>query len=340
MASAQIKWGRTIAVLAGVLVLSACGGGSSAESGSAPGDASGGGEDVTVAVQYGALFFPYHSALKGVVDNHAAELGGVTIIDGDSAQDTAKELSNVQNHLTRNPDCLLVIPVDFKSPAAAEAADAAGVPFVSFDQKAGGPIDAFVGYDQTQAGEVLGQFVVDQYKALGKPTIKLLYLRGIPGHPADTSRDAGLKKVLADNGLDETKVEIFEQATDFDRAKSESAATTLLTQNPDIDVMVGNNDDITLGAQAAADKLGIATGPAGTLHMVGVDGIPEMLSKIADGTIDATGFQNPIPEAKAALDACVAAARGEQVSDNVMKFTLLTQDKAAETLAEVGKVYQ
>ena len=105
--------------------------------------------------------------------------------------------------------------------------------------------------------------------------------------------------------------------------------------------MVGNNDDITLGAQAAADKLGIATGPAGTLHMVGVGRHPrDAQQDRRDGTIDATGFQNPIPEAEAALDACVAAARGEKVSDNVMKFTLLTQDKAAETLAEVGKVYQ
>ena len=180
---------------------------------------------MTVAVQYGALFFPYHSALKGIVDKPCR---GARWRDDHrwrfSAGHREGTVERTETISRRNPDCLLVIPVDFKSPAAAEAADAAGVPFVSFDQKAGGPIDAFVGYDQTQAGEVLGQFVVDQYKALGKPKIKLLYLRGIPGHPADTSRDAGLKKVLADNGLDETKVEIFEQATDFDRAKSESAA--------------------------------------------------------------------------------------------------------------------
>ena len=297
-------------------------------------------DDLLIAVEYGALFFPYHTALKGIVDNHAEELGGIRIIDGDSAQDTRKELDNVENFILRRPDCILLIPVDFTSPAAAEAANARGIPFVSFDQHAGGPIDAFVGYDQDQAGEVLGQFVVDQYNEIGKDKIKLMYLRGIIGHPADTSRDSGLKKVLDEAGLGPDQIEIIEQATDFDRAKAESVATSILTQHPDVDVVVGNNDDIILGVLAAAEARGIGTGPDSNMHMIGVDGIPEMLQVIADGRVDATAFQNPIPEAKKALETCVAAAKGESVSDDVLKFTLLTQDGAAAAFEEVGPVYK
>jgi inositol transport system substrate-binding protein len=297
-------------------------------------------DKVLIAVEYGALFFPYHTALKGILDKHAQELGGIDVIDGDSAQDTGKELNNVENFLLRKPDCLVLMPVDFQSPAAAETADKAKVPFVSMDMKAGGPITAFVGYDQTQGGEVTGQFIIDEYKAIGKPKIKFMYLRGIVGHPADTARDAGMKKTLAAAGLGPDKVEIIEQATDFNRAKAESVATSILTEHPDIDVAVGNNDDIILGALAAAQARNISTGPKGQMHMIGVDGIPEMLQAIADGKVDATAFQNPIPEAQKALETCVALAKGEKATGETLKFSRLTQERAADTLKVVEPIYK
>lgn len=294
---------------------------------------------IKVAVEYGALFFPYHSAIKGIIDAHAKKLG-IKIISGDSNQKTTTELNNVQNFLVQKPDCLLLMPVDYTSPAAAEASNGGKVPMVSLDMKAAGPIKSFVGYNQIQGGAVMGKFVVDTYKKLKKKTIKLMYLRGIPGHPADVARDKGFKATLAAAGLDSTKVKIFEQATDFDRAKAEAAATTLLQQNPDMDIVAGMNDDIILGATAAAKAANIKTGPKGTLHSVGVDGIPEMLKDIADGTVDATAFQNPIPEAKAGLDACVAIAKGQTVKEKVLKFTLVTIATAAKSLAAVLPIYK
>ena len=105
----------------------------------------------------------------------AKEIGGVSIIEGDSNNDTGTELANVQNLLSQNPDCMLLIPVGTASSAPAEAAQAANVPVVSFDQKAAGTAKAFVGYDQLQSGDLLGQFIVDQYKALNKPKIKVKF---------------------------------------------------------------------------------------------------------------------------------------------------------------------
>jgi len=77
------------------------------------------GKDLVIAVEYGALFFPFQSGIKKALDRHAKELGGITIIEGDSAQNARKELDNVENFILRKPDCILLIPVDFKSPAAA-----------------------------------------------------------------------------------------------------------------------------------------------------------------------------------------------------------------------------
>jgi ribose transport system substrate-binding protein len=206
--------------------------------------------------------------------------------------------------------------------------------------RAGGPISAFVGYDQNQGGEILAQFVIDEYKKIGKPRMQLMYLRGIIGHPTEAARDIGLKNALKAAGMGPEKIEVTEQATDFDRAKAESVATSIFTQHPDTDVVVGLNDDIILGAKAAADARGISTGPNSHLHMIGVDGIPEMLQAIIAGKVDATAFQNPIPEAKKGLDACIAFAKGQKPSDETLKFQMLTQDHAEEVFKQVGAIYK
>jgi ABC-type sugar transport system substrate-binding protein len=105
-------------------------------------------------------------------------------------------------------------------------------------------------------------------------------------------------------------------------------------------VAVGNNDDIILGALAAAQARNISTGPKGQMHMIGVDGIPEMLQAIADGKVDATAFQNPIPEAQKALETCVALAKGEKATGETLKFSRLTQERAADTLKVVEPIYK
>ena len=343
MSTSLSKRGKGIAVCVGAaMLLAACGTSSttsSSSAGASSGSAAGGSEDITVAVEYGGLKFPYHSALKAGITAKAAELGGITIIEGDSNGDTGTELTNIQNLLSRSPDCLLLIPVSNSSSAAAEAADAAKVPVVSFDQEAAGPTAAFVGYDQLQSGTLLGEFVVDQYKAIGKPLIKVIYLRGLIGQAADTSRNEGMKKALADAGLDESKVQIIEQAADYDRSKAQSITNDLLTQNPDVDVIVANNDDMMLGAYSAAEALTKDTGPKGTLHLSGIDGVPEALQLISDGKVDATIFQDPVVEANTALPVCVAAARGETVSNKVLEFKTVEQANAAEALASVQSVY-
>ncbi|GAA1809486.1 sugar ABC transporter substrate-binding protein [Planosporangium flavigriseum] len=324
---------KSVGVMSLAVALAACGS-------SSGGTAAGGGKRVKLAVEYGALSFPYHSALKLLVHAKAKELGGVSIIEGDSNNDTGTELANVQNLLSQNPDCMLLIPVGNASSAPAEAAQGANVPVVSFDQKAAGPAKAFVGYNQLQSGDLLGQFIVDQYKALNKPKIKVIYIRGIIGHVADTARNQGLKATLQKAGLDKDKVGIIEQSADFDRAKAESITNNLMRQHPDTDIIVANNDDMLLGAYSATQTLKLPTGPGTPLHLAGVDGVPEALKLIGEGKIDATMFQDPVAEANTAVTTCVAAAKGEAVSDTVLSFRQVTKADAAAALDSVKSLYK
>jgi ABC-type sugar transport system substrate-binding protein len=295
--------------------------------------------NLVIGVEYGGLLFPYHAALKRVFVKHAQDLGGIKLIEGDSANDSGTEMNNVENIIQQKPDCFLLFAVDFKSPAAAEALAKAGIPVVAYDVHAAGPITNYVSYDQTQAGQLLAQFVIDEYKKIGKPKIKVIYLRGKLGNPGDVPRNEGFKKALADAGMGPDKVELLEQYADWDRAKAESIARDYLSQNPDVDVVIGLNDDLVLGAKAAAEALKIPTGPNSHLHLMGVDGIPEAAQDISDGTVDASAAMEPIPEANKALDNCVALAKGQKIESETIKFVKLTQTGAEKHLKENSWVY-
>jgi ABC-type sugar transport system substrate-binding protein len=71
-----------------------------------------------------------------------------------------------------------------------------------------------------------------------------------------------------------------------------------------------------------------------------VDGVPEALKLIAEGKMDATMFQDPVAEANTALSACVATAKGEAVSDNVLSFKQVSKADAPAALDSVKSVYK
>jgi ribose transport system substrate-binding protein len=334
---------RASAAVAAVAVVAlgvaACGSDSSS-SGGASSSGGGSGDAVKIGVTYGGLKFPYHSALKVGIDQQAKELGNVKIVEADSNGDTNTELSNVQNLLQQQINCLLLLPVSSTSQGPVDAATGSNLPVVAYDQKAPGKITSFVGYNQFESGQLLGQFVIDQYKALGQPTAKAIYIRGVAGQEADTQRNLGLRDQIKKAGLAD-KIQIIQQAADYDRGKAESVARDLLGQHKDAHILVANNDDMILGAYAAAQALNIKTGPEGTLHLSGVDGLPETLNLISQKKIDATIAQNPLPEAKQALQACVNAARGKSIpSQTVLKFTYVKPDMASDFLAQVKAAYK
>lgn len=123
----------------------------------------------------------------------SGQVSEVTVINHDT--DAAGQLTDIRDLIAKGVDAIILNPndPDALNPAIDEAI-AAGIPFIA--------VDAFVtaegaynlSNDQVEYAYLGAKALFEQ---MGK-TGAVVYMRGIAGHPADTDRDTGFKKALAE----------------------------------------------------------------------------------------------------------------------------------------------
>ena len=289
-----------------------------------------------LGVSYQNLAFPYVAAMQKAIQNAAKDVG-VKIIETDAYNDTNKELANVENMLAQNIDLLLFEAASLEaSVASIEASNKAGVPVVQFNGLAkGGEYITFVGSNQIESGELLGEWLLQLYDQLGKDKLTGVYLRGVAGQITDIARSDGVQKTLEAAGMQD-KFEFVEQHADYDRGKGQSVTESILSKSQDYDFIIANNDDMILGALVVVKELGLI----GKIHMCGVDGLPEALEAIKAGELDATVFQNPEGQAAGGLVVAVQYLEGQTFPIEILiPFELVTSENVDKIMEVANRVY-
>lgn len=289
-----------------------------------------------IGVSYQALRFPFVAALQRAAQARAAQLG-VELVEADAGNDVAAELANVESLLRQKIDCLAFEATSLDaSSASIDAANRAGVPVVQFNGRAnGGSSLVFVGSEQSQSGDLLGQWLATLLRASGKEKLSGIYLRGVAGQVTDTARSDALRARLEREGAS-AKLELFEQFADYDRARGQSVTESLLAAHPDVDFIAANNDDMILGALEAVEARGLG----GRIALAGVDGLPETLERIAEGRITATVFQDPEAQGAGAVQACADHLAGKPLPPEILiPFELIEGGNAAAAVERARRVY-
>ncbi len=106
---------------------------------------------------------PYRVAGVKAAEAWAKARPGVELIVADGRRDSAKQLADVEDLLTRKIDILVIAPNDANAiaPIAARAR-AAGIPIVTFDRKLAVPPDmiaAHIGSDNVEMGRIAARFI-------------------------------------------------------------------------------------------------------------------------------------------------------------------------------------
>jgi ribose transport system substrate-binding protein len=161
-------------------------------------------------------------------------------------------------------------------------------------------ITTYVGTDNAAGGR-LG---ADAMAALVGRAGRVAVITGIPGDVGSGRRAAGFKE--GNRGRFDLVATV---AADFDREKARRAAADLLRSEPGIDGFFAVNDLMALGVTDAVR----AAGKQGEVKVVGFDGIPQALTAIARGSLSATVAQYPYTMGQLAIEACLAARRGDTV---------------------------
>lgn len=262
--------------------------------------------------------------MKDGMDEYAKSLGSeVEVTYVDAKEDTAKQLSQVENFISQGVNAIVVVPVNTEAtePITAACQDAK-VPLVYVNRLPGNLPDdvVFVGSESIDAGIFQMEYIAEKLGGKGNVVIMM----GKLDNEAAIMRTEGVKQVAAK--YPDINI-IFEQTANWSREEGMSLMENWLATGKQIDAVASNNDDMALGALKAIE----AAGKLGQIVVGGVDCTPDALAELEAGKLDCTVFQDAAGQGGGAIDVAYKLAKGEKVENRVwIPFQLVTPENYKE----------
>jgi len=255
-----------------------------------------------MAVVVSTLNNPWFVVLKDAAAARARDLGyEVDVFD--SQNSPATESAHFDTIIDGKYGAILFNPTDAEgSIASVKRAQAAGIPTFCMDRELASNEVAVsqILSDNFSGCVALGEYFVE--KLQGKGTyVELLGLLGDNNTP---NRSNGFHSVV-DNYPDLKMV--AQQSADFDRTRAMEVMESLLQAHPDIDAVFCGNDAMAMGAYRA-----LVTAGKTDVLVFGFDGAKDVINKIREQEIAATGMQFPKRMAALAAESADQYLRGKR----------------------------
>ena len=293
-------------------------------------EAAGGVEDVeaegdAAGLKIGATYYSLQNEFTMRMDNQAkkwAEANGVEYTGYDGNYDAATQLTQVETMIEDGVDAIVLNPQDADACAACvDAAVAAGIPIVGVNTMVNSDkLTSYCGSQDVSAGEDIMQYMIDY---IGNDEFNIVVIEGPMGQSAQLQRWEGINNILADH----PNIKILAVDTaNWSRSEAMTLMETwLTTYGDDINAVIGENDEMALGAREAIKAAGK------DIPCIGIDGITDAVTAVENGDMIASDFQNAEGQIEGALNAAVAAVNGEEVEKEVwIPFEMITPDNYEE----------
>ncbi len=189
----------------------------------------------------------YVAEVAGIKDE--AEKQGYEVRIVSANNDSDAQVNQVNDLLTQQIGALIFTSQDSTAAAAGvRAANQADVPVVAVDQRpesGEGDLATYIATDSVKAAYELCTWMFDQNGNKGQ----LAILHGVLGSTAEIQRTEGCEKALAENPDVEV---VAEETANWDETEAFKATQNILTANPDLDMVFGESDAMSMGAAKAA----------------------------------------------------------------------------------------
>lgn len=253
-----------------------------------------------IGMSFQELNNPYFVSMQEALKAAAASIGADVVVT-DAGHDIAKQISDVEDMLQQKIDILLLNPTDSAGiEAAVQAAKAQNVVVVAVDANANGPVDTFVGSKNRDAGYMSCKYLGEKLGGKGEVAI----LDGIPVVPI-LQRVEGCKAAFGE--FPDIKL-VDTQNGRQDRSVALGVVENMIQSHPNLAGIFSVNDGGAMGALAAIQ------GSGRDIKLTSVDGAPEAVKAIADGTpfIETTA-QFPRDQVRVGLGMALAHKWGARV---------------------------
>ncbi len=232
---------------------------------------------------------------SGALKEHPAVKDGtvkLTIFDGN--YDALTQNNQFDTMVTQHYDGAIFVPIDIQAGAeAVNKAAAANIPVVGSNTRVNSDkLLSYIGSNDVIAGEMEADAVIKGIGGKGNVVI----LEGPIGQSAQIERRKGNENALAKN----TGVKVLEMKTaNWSRAEALSLMENWLTAHPgQINGIIGQNDEMALGAIAAVKAKGIEPK---SMPTAGIDGVTDAILAVKRGDMVSI-LQDARAQAQGALD--------------------------------------
>jgi ABC-type sugar transport system substrate-binding protein len=274
---------------------------------------------------------PFHlGEVEGAKE--AARRNGFDLIVTSGEGDVNKQIQAVENLINQGVDAISVNFIDAGAfgPTMAKA-KAAGIPIICLHSKPEG-CAATLGFDERYTGKIVGEYAAELLKQRynGEVKGKVANLQGLLGQGLNTDRSGGFTDVMAQYpGV----TVVAQEPTSWDPTKAVSITENWMTAYPDLDLIYGNSDSLTVPAATVVDR----AGKKDQVMLVSVDGTEAGLEAVRDGVMKSTVLLAPQYSGfwKAYFPYLVATKKNT-TSDILIQGVLVTSDnvKPAMQLAD------
>lgn len=259
-------------------------------------------DPIKVGVSFQEMNNEYFVVMNKALQEAVASVGGELYVT-DAAHDVVKQFNDIEDLVSRDIKILILNPTDSEGVRnAVEYAKEAGVVVVSVDAQAAGPLDAFVGSKNYDAGLLSCQALAKEIGEKGDVAI----LDGIPVVPI-LERVSGCKDALAK--YPDIKV-VDMQNGKQDRTIAMGVTENMLQSNPNLKGIFSVNDGGAMGVLAAIEASGK------DIILTSVDGSPEAIDAILEGTpFKATAAQYPRDQVRIGFGIALAKYWGATIPE-------------------------
>lgn len=310
------------ALTLGALSLSACSDQSSSGSGSGSGAANG---PIGVSLIVKTTTNPYFVSMEDAAKAQAAKDGvTLTLAAGKKDGDATTQIQAIEDAISRGDKGILITPTDDTVNSAIAKARKAGLLVIALDTapNPANAVDITLATDNRAAGVAIGKYAAAKLDGK-KAVIGLVDLFSNQVATVDYDRDQGFLKGMGielndpnKNG-DEAKTGKYtggkggdyeiagSQASNGDQADGRTAMETLLSKNPNINLVYAINEPAGYGAYQALQ----AAGKEKDAMIVTIDGGCTGVKEVSQGIFGATSQQYPSKMAQLGMDAIVKLAK-------------------------------
>ena len=270
---------------------------------------------VTIGMMLSDTANQFFVTMYEAAQEKAKELG-VEVIVLDAANDAAKDVSNMEDLLSRGVDAILYNPVDSDAaPAVVELANKAGVPVITIDRSSnGGEVVSHIASDNVFGGKIAGEYIISLLPDGGE----IAEIQGQAG--ASAAKDRGEGFHLAVDTIENIKV-VSSQIGNWDRTQALSIMENVMLANPDVKAVFCHNDVMALGVVEACQQAGRSD-----IIIVGFDADKDALTAIEEGTMMATVQQLPDQMGIIGVQSAVDFLAGKTVEPKIgVEVALITK---------------